>query len=164
MRDLAGFGSGAGFAYEERLYPSLLNILELRHFLDRTVDLYLGGFYACIPIALLAILGILSLLDYEDSFNRLLLSWALVPSAMVLVDFPWHARFLYLAPFNIFAALGILSGARQLSKLSESKGLRCVAPLAYWVFYIVSVMLLLNYAVRCVAIKQFGPSGLTTTP
>jgi len=164
VRGFLGMGSGTGFAYEERLYPDLFNALRLRYFLDRTFNWYVGGFYAYVPVVLLAIMGVLSFLDYEDRYNRLLLTWLLIGSSMVAVDFPWHARFIYLTPFSIYMALGILFGAEQLSRFTESKRLGRLAPLIFWVFYLLSILLLSNYAVRCVTIKQFGPSGLTLTP
>jgi len=144
--------------------PSLWNIFALRYFLDRTFNWYVGGFYGYVPVIIFAIPGVLSFLDYGDQYNRLLLNWILVASAMIIVNFPWQARFLYLTPFNIYISLGILYGAKKLFNSSESKGQKPMATLIFWVFIILSNLLLLNYAVRCVTIKQFGPQGLTFTP
>jgi len=166
VRELLGIGSGVEFINIEGagIQPNILNTFRLEYSLERTFNLYVGGFYAYIPMILLAILGVLSFLDYEDRYNRLLLTWMLILSSMVLVDFPWHARFLYLTPFSVYVALGTLYGAEQLSRFADSRGQRHVAPLVFWVFYVLSILLMSNYAVRCVAIKQFGPAGLTITP
>mgnify|MGYP000256371728 CR=1 FL=1 len=85
----------------------------------------------------------------------------LVASAMLFVDFPWQARFLYLTPFNIYVAYGILWGGMCLLKFYEAVGRRFTAKIVFWMFYALAIMLLLNYAVRCVTIKQFGSVGLT---
>ena len=166
VKELQGIGSGAEFINIEGagIHPNLLNALRLEYSLERTFNLYVGGFYAYIPMILLAIIGVLSFLDYEDRYNRLLLTWMLISSSMVFVDFPWHARFLYLTPFSIYVALGTFYGAEQLLRFADPRGQRRMAPLAFWVFYVLSILLMLNYTVRCVTIKQFGPSGLTVTP
>jgi len=132
--------------------------------LDRTFDWYVGGFYAYAPAIIFAIVGVFSILDYEDCYNRLLLSWMLIASAMLFVDFPWQARFLYLMPFNIYVASGILFGARKFFRFYELKGQRRVAILVFIVFYILLSFILSNYGVRCMAIKQYGPAGLTFNP
>ena len=110
---------------------------------------------------ILAILGAFSILDYGDRYNRLLLNWMLISSAMAFVDFPWQARFLYLTPFNIYVTLGILHSAEQLYKISKLRGLKRTADMILWVFYTLSILFLVNYAIRCVVIKQFGPEGLS---
>jgi len=127
--------------------PSLWNIFALRYFLDRTFNWYVGGFYAYTLTIILAILGVFSILDYEDRYNRLLLNWMLIASAMLFVDFPWQARFLYLTPFNIYVSLGILHGAEQLYKFSKLKSQKRKATLIFWAFYILTILFLLNYAV-----------------
>jgi hypothetical protein len=164
VRDLLGIGSGIEVANFEKakIYPGLLNILSLRYFLDSTFNWYVGGLYACLPILILAILGVLSFLDYGDRYNRLLLTWVLVASAMVFVNFPWHARFLYMTAFNIYVAFGILYGAGLLHRFANLSGMGSLAPAVFWTFYALSLLLMLNYAVRSVAIKQLGPTGLTT--
>jgi hypothetical protein len=164
VRDFLGVGSGAEVAdlAKAKIYPSLLNILSLKYFLDSTFNWYVGGFYACLPILILAILGVLSFLDYGDRYNRLLLTWILVASAMVFVHFPWHARFLYMTPFNIYVTFGMLYGAGLLQRFAKLSGMGSLAPAMFWIFYVLSLLLLLNYTVRSVAIKQLGPTGLTT--
>jgi len=149
---------------EVEFKPSVWNAFLLKHFLDRTFNWYVGGFYAYAPMIILAILGVLSFLDYENRYNRLLLNWMLIASAMLFVDFPWQARFLYLTPFNIYVAYGILYGAEQLYKFFKLKGQKRMALLIYCAFYTLSILFLMNYAARCVIIKQSGPTGLTITP
>ena len=124
VKGLLNIGGGArigGYINVKTFKPSLWNIFALRYFLDRTFNWYVGGFYAYTPIIILAILGVFSILDYGDRYNRLLLNWMLISSAMAFVDFPWQARFLYLTPFNIYVALGILHGTEQLSKIFKTK-------------------------------------------
>jgi len=167
VKGLLNIGGGArigGYINVKTFKPSLWNIFALRYFLDRTFNWYVGGFYAYVPTIILAILGVLSILDYGDRYNRLLLNWMLIASAMAFVDFPWQARFLYLTPFNVYVALGILHGAEQLSKFSRLKGQKCMGTLIFWTFYLLLILLLINYAVRCITIKQFGPTGLTLNP
>jgi hypothetical protein len=153
-----------GYIDVETFKISLLNTFKLKYFLDRTFNWYVGGFYAYAPIILLAIVGVISIRNYEDHFNRLMLTWMLLSSAIILVEFPWQARFLYLTPFNIYASLGALHLSEHLYKTVESKASRRAASIAYWTFYALSMITLMNYAVRCVVIKQFGPAGLTTSP
>jgi len=164
VKGLLNIGGGArigGYVNVKTFKPSVWNAFLLKHFLDRTFNWYVGGFYAYAPTIILAILGILSFLDYENRYNMLLLNWMLVASAMIIVDFPWQARFLYLTPFNIYVSLGILQGAEQISKIFKTKNRGCAATVIFWTFYLLSILLLINYTVRCISIKQFGPTGLT---
>jgi len=71
------------------------------------------------------------ILDYGDYYNRLLLNWMLISSAMAFADFPWQARFLYLTPFNIYVALGILYSIEKLSKIFKTKNRGCVATIIF---------------------------------
>jgi len=70
----------------------------------------------------------------------------LIASAMIIVEYPWQARFLYLTPFNAYVALGILYGAERFSRFSNSKGHKHMAALMFWVFYALAILFLLNYA------------------
>jgi len=164
VKGLLNIGGGArigGYVDFNNFRPSLWNIFALKHFLDRTFNWYVGGFYGYAPVIIFAILGVLSFLDYGDQYSRLLLNWMLVASAMAFVDFPWQARFLYLTPFNIYVTVGIIHGAEQLSKIFKTKNRGCAATIIFWTFYFLSITILINYAVRCITIKQFGPTGLT---
>ncbi len=163
IRGSLHIGSGVGFVEMERFRLSLLNIFRLKIFLDRTFNWYVGGFYGFPPAIILAVLGVLSILDYEDRYYRLLLNWILVASAMILVDFPWQPRFLYDTPFNIYISLGILYCSRWIYRF-ELKDQRFMTKLIFWVFYVLLILLFLNYVARCVVIKQFGSYGLTKTP
>jgi len=168
VKGLLGVGSGAtlvdGYVRVERIHPSVLYVLQLKYLLDRMFNWWVGGFYAYAPMVIFAILGVFSFLDYNDRYNRLLLNWMLIASAMAFVDFPWQGRFLYLTPFNVYVALGILFGAEELSKFSRSENQKSMDTLIFWVFYALAILFLLNYAVRCVVIKQFGRMGLTAAP
>lgn len=167
VKGLLNIGGGArigGYINLKTFRPSLWNVFALKYFLDRTFNWYVGGFYAYAPMVILSILGVLSFLDYENRYNRLLLNWMLIASAMLFVDFPWQARFLYLTPFNIYTSLGILYGEEKLLKFFEIKSQKRTATLFFWVFYVLSSLFLMNYAIRCITIKQFGPTGLTITP
>jgi len=184
VKGLLGVGGGArlgGYVNVRIFKPSLWNIFLLKHFLDRTFNWYVGGFYAYAPTVILAVLGVFSIFDYEDRGNKLLLDWMIIASAMAFVNFPWQARFLYLMPFNVYVAYGILYGAGLylmpfnvyvaygilygadgLSRFLRLKGHRRLAVTAFWILYLLSILLLLNYAVRCVSIKQFGSTGITS--
>jgi len=168
VKGLIGVGSGStlvdGYIDTKRLEPSIFNVFSLKIYLDRTFNWYVGGFYAYVPMMILGVLGVLSLLDYDDRYNRLLLNWMLVASAMAFVDFPWQARFLYMTPFNIYTTLGTIYGAEQIYKNFKVKSRKPMATLIFWTFFALSIFLLLNYTVRCITIKQYGPTGLTMNP
>jgi len=165
VRGWAGVGSGVavgGFVTGPSLNISLLNAGELASNLGRTFNLYLGGFYAYAPLIILSILGVISLLDYQNRYNRLLLAWVLVASSLVFVNYPWHARFLYLTPFNIYAALGLLYIFNHIGSYVHSAGFGLrVGEALRWMPYTLAVLFLFNYALGSVAIKQLGPLGLT---
>jgi len=137
---------------------SLSNISRINTYLGRTFKWYVGGFYAYAPIFIFSILGVVSILDYGDSFNRLMLTWVLLCSLMIFFKFPYHARFLYMTPFAVYTTLGIVYGANKLSQVAES---RRTAELLFWMLYVLAILLLLNYGLRSVVIKQFGAPGLT---
>ncbi|MFZ7136928.1 MAG: hypothetical protein ACOWW1_00695 [archaeon] len=167
LKGLINAGSGAavgGYVSVEKFDISLWNAFSLKYFLDRTFRWYVGGFYAFAPAIILGIVGVFSILDYEDRYNRLLLSWMLIASAMLFVEFPWQARFLYLMPFSIYVASGIIFCAKKLFKFADLKDRKRVATLIFVVFFILSVFVLVNYGVRCIAIKQYGSAGLTFIP
>jgi len=167
VKGLINVGGGAalgGYVNVEKFDFSLWNAFSLKYFLDRTFKWYVGGFYAYVPTIILAIVGVFSILDYEDRYNRLLLSWMLIASAMLFVEFPWQARFLYLMPFSIYVASGIICCAKKLFKFAELKGQKRAARLIFIVFFILSIFMLVNYGVRCIAIKQYGSAGLTFIP
>jgi hypothetical protein len=168
VKGLLHVGSGAalvdGYIDVKTFKPSLWNAFALKYFLDRTFNWYVGGFYGYPLIIILAIMGIFSIFDYEDHYCRLLLNWILVASAMIVVNFPWQARFLYLTPFSIYVALGMMYSAEQLRKFSKSKDRKGMATIIFWIFFTLSIFLLLNYTIRCLTIKQYGPTGLTLKP
>ena len=163
---LVGGGKGdiGGYVDVVTFQPSLLNIFAFKHFLDTTFNYYVGGFYGYAPMIVLAMVGVFSLAGYKNHYNRLLLTWLLIASSMVFVDFPWQARFLFDVPFNIFASLGILFVGEWLYRFVSTTELRRLAPLVFWAFFVLSILFLLNYAVRCMVLKQFGPPGLTIQP
>ena len=77
VKGLLNIGGGArigGYINVKTFKPSVWNAFLLKHFLDRTFNWYVGGFYAYAPTIILAILGVLSFLDYENRYNRLLLN------------------------------------------------------------------------------------------
>jgi hypothetical protein len=153
-----------GYVNVVTFQPSLLNVFAFKYFLDTTFNYYVGGFYGYVPMIALAIVGVFSLAGYKNRYNRLLLTWVLIASSMVFVDFPWHARFLFDVPFNIFASLGILFVGEWLYRFVSVTELRRLAPLVFWIFFALSILFLFNYAVRCMVLKQFGPPGLTIQP
>jgi hypothetical protein len=164
LRTGGGGGLVDGYTDVAATTFSLFNAFKLRYFLDEVFNWYVGGFYAYAPMMVLAILGVFSITEYEDRFNRLMLVWILIGSSMVFLEFPWHARFLYDMPFNVYAAFGILFLSEKMRKFVEATEMKRLAPLVFWTFYILSFLFLFNYAVRCMVLKQFGPSGLTIQP
>ena len=168
VRRFLGVGGGAeligGYVDVAKFQPSVFNVFAFKYFLDRTFDFYVGGFYGFVPLVVFAIVGVFSVSDYEDRFNRLLLSWLLIASCMVFVDFPWQARFLFDVPFNVYACFGVLFVADWLYRFFDRFGRRRLAVLVFWLFYVLCVLVLFNYVVRCMVLKQFGPSGLTVQP
>jgi len=168
VRQFLRTGGGGGFVdgYTDVAATtfSLFNAFKLRYFLDEVFNWYVGGFYAYAPTMVLAILGVFSITEYEDRFNRLMLVWILIGSSMVFLEFPWHARFLYDMPFNVYAAFGILFLSEKLRKFVEATEMKRLAPLFFWTFYILSFLFLFNYVVRCMVLKQFGSLGLIVLP
>jgi len=143
---------------------SLFNVFRLKYFLDQTFNWYVGGFYAYAPIMLLAILGVFSITNYKDRYNRLLLMWIFICSPMVFMEFPLHTRFLYDMPLNIYATNGILYLGEMLFKFVDATEMRRLAPLVFWTFYLLSILFLFNYTIRCMVLMQFGGLGLTILP
>jgi len=167
IKGLLHIGGGAslgGYMRYQTFRYGIQHILNLKIYLDRTFNWYVGGFYAYPPIIILGILGVISILNYENRLNRLLLNWLLISSAMAFVDFPWQARFLYLTPFNIYVALGIIYIAKQLYRICYSRGSTRMAHVIFWLSIILSILMLLNYTIRCITIKQCGVEGLTEMP
>jgi len=77
VKGLLNVGGGArigGYVNVKTFKPSVWNAFLLKHFLDKTFNWYVGGFYAYAPTIILAILGVFSFLDYGDRYNRLLLN------------------------------------------------------------------------------------------
>ena len=167
IKGLLHIGGGAslgGYMRYQTFRYGIQHVFNLKIYLDRTFNWYVGGFYAYPPIIILGILGVISILNYENRFNRLLLNWLLISSAMAFVDFPWQARFLYLTPFNIYVAFGIIYMAKQLYRICYSRGSTRIAHVIFWLSIILSILMLLNYTIRCITIKQYGVKGLTTLP
>ena len=167
IKGLLHIGSGAslgGYTRYQTFRYGIQHVFNLKIYLDRTFNWYVDGFYAYPPIIILGILGVISILNYEDRYNRLLLNWLLISSAMAFVDFPWQARFLYLTPFNIYVAFGIIYMAKQLYRICYSRGSTRIAHVIFWLSIILSILMLLNYTIRCITIKQYGVEGLTTLP
>jgi hypothetical protein len=168
VRQFFVIGSGGGFidGYTDVATStfSLLNVFRLKYFLDQTFNWYVGGFYAYAPIMLFAILGVFSITNYKDRYNRLLLMWIFICSPMVLVEFPLHTRFLYDMPLNIYATNGILYLGEMLFKFVDATEMRRLAPLVFWTFYLLSILFLFNYTIRCMVLMQFGGLGLTILP
>jgi hypothetical protein len=165
---LKGGGGGLTGGYTDVATPNigLLNVFQLRYSLEYTLDWCLGGFYAYAPMMLLAILGVFSITNYEDRYNRILLTWILIGSSMAFVGtapggLPLQARFLFDMPINIYAALGISYSSEMLYRFVDSTEMRRLAPLVFWTFYLLSTLFLFNYTVRCMVFKQLGGSGLT---
>lgn len=168
VRQVFGFGSGGGLTdgYTNAATStfSLFNVFRLKYFLDQTFNWYVGGFYAYAPIMLFAILGVFSTANYENRYNRLLLIWILIGSLMVFMEFPLHTRFLYDMPINIFAANGISYLGEMLFNFVDATEMRRLAHLVFWSFYLLSILFLFNYTIRCMVLMQFGGLGLTSLP
>ena len=167
IKGLLRIGSGArlgGYMRYQTFRYGIQHVFNLKIYLDRTFNWYVGGFYAYPPIIILGILGVISILNYENRYNRLLLSWLLISSAMAFVDFPWQARFLYLTPFNIYVAFGIIYMAKQLYGICYSRGSVRIAHVIFWLSILLSILMLLNYTIRCITIKQYGVEGLAALP
>ena len=167
IKGLLHIGGGAslgGYMRYQTFRYGIQHVFNLKVYLDRTFNWYIGGFYAYPPIIILGILGVISILNYENRYNRLLLNWLLISSAMAFVDFPWQARFLYLTPFNIYVASGIIYMAKQLYRLCYTRGSTRIAHAIFWLSILLSILMLLNYTIRCIIIKQYGVEGLTILP
>ncbi len=128
---------------------SIGNLLDFRKILSFTLAYYVGGLVAAPPIFLLAILGVWASRRYVDNFNRILLSWIIVPlmACFLTISF-WQWRLLYLIPFQIPISIGVFFAIEKISQLyKRSSETSCKALNIFQLLLVASTILLaFNYA------------------
>ncbi len=137
---------------------TLSKITLLTASLSRTVDFWLGGAFGSPLIYILSILGIASMADLRNSFNRLLFCWVLVPLLAIFALIPgtetYYSRIFYTIPFQIPAAIGFSWLLMKLGSAlthAETKPARVTYPqLLQMVLFSLLFLLLFNYALRIV--------------
>jgi hypothetical protein len=92
--------------FEERLRSPVLFVNDIA----LTLTNYVGGFYSNWILMSLVLIGLFGASQLADEARALLLSWVLVPGLLSVFfssDVQW--RLLYLLPYSVLAAYGILS-------------------------------------------------------
>jgi len=139
---LSGVTSGIGVS----------NFLNLQNNLAMIVQSYVGGLFGNPFLILLAVVGVFSMFDFSERFNKIMMSWVMVPSLALLIvsPDPYYYRFLYLIPIQIQAAAGLLWITSKLELMKSwfktERNLRTFKIL----IVILVVLVLFNYALRSV--------------
>jgi hypothetical protein len=158
---LAPFGKGLGSAEQGNLHQVALgvnvsNILNLQNNLTSIVQSFVGGLLGNPLLILLAVVGVFSMFDFAERFNKIMMLWVVVPSLALLAvsPDPYYYRFLYLIPIQVQAAAGLLWIINKLGYVRNwfktSGNLRTFKIL----IVILVVLLLLNYALRSVDVAS----------
>jgi hypothetical protein len=154
-----GGGLGNNAAVLRRVMWSVPSLPNLHNALRIMVSNFLGGLFGNPLMIILAVAGMFSITNLEESsakFNRIMLLWIAVLSLPLLVFAPGQNmlvfyRLVYLIPLQILAAIGLqlilnrLKDAERKFKLNP----RCCCMLRVLLFTLV-VLFLLNYSLRSV--------------
>jgi len=138
---ILGYTGGIASDYAIVQRSGLYNIFMYNRNLDFMLKIFVGGFTNNYVIFTLSIMGIISILKYNNQFLNLLLMLPLVTSPVFIVsDHVIQSRIIYFLPLHIFSTMGFLE---ILSKLKNQFNIR--------IFFILTVLLLANYSFRSVA-------------
>jgi hypothetical protein len=133
---LQGVISGGGIG--------LQNLAEVQLNLRIVSMIDFGGSYTNPLLLLLAAGGMLVAISRRNRFQELLLAWVLVVSGAVpLMDFIILARFVYVVPFQVLAALALSRIVNHPALIGESLSRRLVV--------VTPVLVFATYAVRSLA-------------
>lgn len=131
---------------------SFSNLLNLQNNLAMIIQSYVGGLFGNPLLILLAVVGVFSMFDFSERFNKIMMAWVMVPSLALLIvsPDPYYYRFLYLIPIQIQAAAGLLWIISKVelvkSWFKTERNLR-----TFKIFIVILVVLFLfNYALRSV--------------
>jgi len=133
---------------------SIEHVFSLMSTLNFTIKYYVGAFFGKPIIYFFATLGVLTLRDLRNEFNRLIISILLPASILsILVDQFWQWRILYMVPYHILAALGFASIIYLFKKLSYTTSRSNAEEKVQNLFLAILILLLIlsqfNYALRC---------------
>jgi len=142
-------------------YSLLLEWVQVQHVanfslvLYGTLTRYVGGFFANGLLFALSILGACEARRYSGTFQRILFSWLLVSSIlMVLIDSEFQWRVLFLVSYYLTASLGIHFLGRTLlqyqAKTAPSRIDSILVRVLTTVVVTVVLLAFVNYALRSV--------------
>ncbi len=154
---LAPFGKSLSSAEGGNLFEvasgiSVSNFLNLQNNLATIVQSYVGGLFGNPLLVLLAVVGVFSMFDFAERFNKIMILWIAVPSLALLAvsPDPYYYRFLYLIPIQIQAAAGLVWIISKLEIVrSWFKTDRNLHRFKTLIFVLV-ILFLFNYALRSV--------------
>jgi len=96
---------------------SISNIFLLNRNLDELTQIYVGGYNRNILIYALSIVGVVSLLTFNNAFfDILFLILPVVATPFLFVSYNVQSRLLYVLPTNVYAAIGLYEVSRYLKK------------------------------------------------
>jgi hypothetical protein len=123
-----------------------LNPQSIWNGLEYTIQKWVGGSYANIPLLMLAILGISKFSHNTKPFQRMITLWIILPSLALLFASPENYMFyriLYLLPIQIIAAIGLLE-LFQKAYFKKSK----YGKILRFAIQILTIILFLNNVLR----------------
>lgn len=129
------------------------NLLQVFKALDTTFTYFLGGAYANATILILATIGLFYIAMRPQKIYQILLAFTIVCTVgtfFTSANFPeiFQSRFIYLIPFQIFAAIGLSAILNFSTRVYEKTGIGgTIIPLLIQVIIFTS---LLSYALRVV--------------
>lgn len=154
---VAPFGNGIGAA--ERGVSNIVasnisisNLFSLQGNLASMVQTMVGGLLGNPLLIILAVAGVLSIMDFTKRFNRIMLLWIVIPSLTLLTVSPdLYHRSIYLIPIQILAAIGLLwifgKFKEKMGRLNENEFLFNILEI---LIVALVVLFLFNYALRSV--------------
>ncbi|NWG09039.1 MAG: hypothetical protein HXX80_01785 [Nitrososphaerales archaeon] len=134
---------------------SISNLLNLMNGLTYMVQRWVGGLFGNPPLMILAIIGIVSMLDFAKRFNRIMLLWVMIPSLALFFVSPeseaLYYRLVYLIPFQILAAMGLKWILDKVKDMEiKFKIDRTYSHIIIVLMIVLTMLLLFNYSLRSV--------------
>ncbi|WP_455277704.1 LamG-like jellyroll fold domain-containing protein [[Eubacterium] cellulosolvens] len=124
--------------------------------LNYIITQYVGGFFGNPILFLVAILGMISLIDFKKTFNRLIIS-IIIPISLfgTIIDPFWEWRLIYMVPFQILATFGfrfIMNVSKEIlsDKAASKKIDNTMLKLLISILLLIIILSQFNYALRCI--------------
>ncbi|MFB3888665.1 MAG: hypothetical protein ACE14S_04175 [Candidatus Bathyarchaeia archaeon] len=152
---LSPFGRGLSSASSESfsfLVPSLnlSTLLNLLKGLEMAIQMWVGGLFANPLLLVLSIAGMLTVIGARKRFNRIMLLWVAIPSALLFFlspDGPLFYRILYVLPVPVLAAAGLTQILDMTEEALHFKDNR-FSKLSKTAVMILVILVLANYSLR----------------